>query len=93
MARYCITAAKHANPQNHVASKFLLWCWVAEEETWRKEKQPATARQIVELIETRYQVFTARENPKTITVGKPVEVELRIAKNETEFPISEMPEF
>ncbi|MCB4345219.1 hypothetical protein LA345_15025 [Burkholderia vietnamiensis] len=93
MAVYCITAANHENPENHVASTFKLWLYGATTNTWAEQKSPATAKQVVELIENGHEVFTAKIGEKGIRKGAPVEVELRIAKNETNYPISEMPEF
>ncbi|AJZ58594.1 hypothetical protein OI25_594 [Paraburkholderia fungorum] len=92
MARYCITAANHDDPNNHVASKFKLWLWKPETEKWSPQNS-ASAKQVVELIESGHEVFTAHQGEKSITPGAPVEVELRIAKNETKYPISKMPGF
>ncbi|WP_321799700.1 hypothetical protein [Burkholderia sp. BCC1988] len=93
MALYCITAANHDNPSNHVASKFKLWLWDTANESWAPQLSPATAKQVVELIEKGNEVITAKYDGKSIWRGARVEVELRIAKNETKYPISEMPTF
>ncbi|KVC71207.1 hypothetical protein WI73_00615 [Burkholderia ubonensis] len=93
MALYCITAANHDNPDNHVASTFKLWLYNTSTEKWTSQKLPATAKHVVELIESGHEVITARLGEKGIRMGAPVEVELRIAKNETNYPISEMPGF
>lgn len=95
MTKYCITAANHDNFQNHCASKFKMWEYVYNEDDGRVwiplgEKSLFF---IADLLNSGHEVITARENSRSITRGAPVEIELRIARNETHFKISEMPEF
>jgi hypothetical protein len=92
MDTYCITAANHKNKSNHVASSFLVWLLDTEADVWRKQG-PKSAKEVVALIEAGNKVLTGKENEKTISSGEPIEVELRIAKNKTNYDISNMPTF
>jgi hypothetical protein len=94
MAEYCITAANHKNPRNHVASSFLVWLRNEETAGW-KSPGAKSARDVVGLVEAGHTVLTGffNEKKKTITVGEPIEVELRISKNESRFDVNEMPTF
>jgi hypothetical protein len=92
MGRYCITAANHTNPDNHCASKFKVWEYNSEKKTW----MPLGGKSInfvSDLLAAGHTVLSARENPDTITEGARIELELRIAKNETQFKVSAMPTF
>lgn len=96
MGQYCITAVNHDNPSNHCASKFKVWEYYhnPEKEKWLwRSLGGKSVYYIADLIKNGHEVSTAKENKDRITLGKPVEIELRIAKNETDFKISDMPEF
>ena len=59
-----------------------------------KPQPAATAKESVELIGQGHDVRTAKYGAdKKIYPGVPVEVNLRIAKNEINYPISEMSQF
>jgi hypothetical protein len=92
MAKYCITAANHKNPKNHVASSFELW---QENRNGWERLGGRSAKVIVELLESGDTVTTAEYDAKeeTLTFGAAVEVELRISKNGGDFPITGMPTF
>jgi hypothetical protein len=91
MAKYCITAANHKNPNNHVASSFKVY---VEKGTGNWDLHgKMSAKDVVELIEHGHTVLTGKIEGGHIYLGAPVEVELRIAKNETQYPISTMPPF
>ena len=92
MTTYCITAANHKNPKNHVASSFLVWSLEEGIDEWNKEGRKS-AKYVVGLLEAGHTVLTAHENGTTITTGEPIEVELRIAKNGTKYDVSTMPTF
>lgn len=92
MGRYCITAANHTNPNNHCASNFKLWEYNTGKEAWF----PLGGKPIDyinDLLRNGHTVLSAKELSDKIFVGAPVEVELRIAKNETNYKISDMPTF
>lgn len=94
MAKYCITAAKPKNASQHLKSEFKLWKWEKKDDdkwSWFP-KGWKRAAEIAALLDGGHEVLTARENETTITEGAPVELELRIAKNETKFKISDMPD-
>jgi hypothetical protein len=48
--------------------------------------------EIAALLDAGNEVLTAKENESTISTGAAVELELRIAKNESKFKISDMPD-
>lgn len=92
MAEYCIIAANHKNPNNHVASSFQVYRRDSETKKWQLQGA-MSAKEVVTLIEQGHTVITGRVEDGGLSRGAPVEVELRIAKNETKYPISEMPTF
>ena len=96
MSKYCITAANHMNANNHCASQFNVWQHTQNSETGKwvwKALGGKSINFVNDLLASGHEVFSAKENETSITLGAPVELELRIAKNETKFKISDMPEF
>ncbi len=94
MAKYCITAARPKNATQHLKSEFKLWMWEKNKDgnlVWRP-KGWKRAAEIATLLDAGNQVLTAKENEDTISTGVSVELELRIAKNETKYKISDMPD-
>lgn len=92
MGRYCITAANHSNSSNHCASTFNLW----EHNEAKREWSPLGGKSIDyinDLLRKGHTVLSGKEHPDKISTGAPIEVELRIAKNETNYKISDMPTF
>ncbi|MFT0174194.1 hypothetical protein ACLKMY_35220 [Paraburkholderia mimosarum] len=93
MADYSITAANHKNPSNHVASSFLVWVQDPKEKSWSK-LGGKSASQVVELIESGNTVRTGKLSADgKLATGEPIEVELRIAKNKTNYDVTKMPTF
>ncbi len=94
MARYCIIAANHNNPNNHVASSFHVVLINDQKNTW-SSLGSKTAKEVVGLIESGNKVLTGKldANGEDLNLGEPVEVELRIAKNSSNYDISKMPKF
>ncbi len=92
MGKYCITAANHKNKSNHCASQFKVWEYDASKETWT----PLGGKSINfvnDLLANGHIVLSAKENDETISTGAAIETELRIARNETKYNVSEMPTF
>ena len=94
-ADYCITAAKHENPTNHVASSFFTWMWKynKEKEKWVWSSlgwKPAIF--ITEMIVNNNLVITGKEEKTTILEGSPVEIELRVKSNGKKYKISDLPD-
>lgn len=92
MGRYAITAANHTNPDNHCASSFKVWEYNANKKTWH----PLGGKNIDfvnDLLKHGHEVLSANIDGDKLFTGVPVEIELRIAKNETRYKISEMPTF
>ena len=94
MDKYCITAANHKNPQNHVASSFQVWrlIIVKGNEMW-DPLGAMTTKDVVELLGKGHEVITGKFDGESIESGAAIEVELRIVENKKTFPISEMPRF
>jgi hypothetical protein len=94
MATYCITAANHKNKTNHVASSFLVWLFDEKAKGWESQGGKS-AKEVVGLIEAGHSVITgkASADEKTLDRGEKVEVEIRIAKNSSNYDISTMPTF
>lgn len=91
MATYCITAANHKNRKNHVASQFYVWLLGSDNSLTSLGGRSADF--VVSLLVKGHKVLSARDEDNTIYIGAPIEVELRIAENETKYPISDMPTF
>lgn len=92
MTKYCITAANHKNPNNHCASAFKVWEWRAGINKWVL-LGGKSLNFISDLLAAGHEVISAKEKPDLISSGARVELELRIAKNETVYKISGMPTF
>lgn len=93
MSLYCITAAKHENPDNHLASMFKLWKYNEEKKVWKCLDWKDAFFIVALLQDSQNTVLTAKhdEKEKEITFGAPIEFELRIAKKEKKYKISDMP--
>lgn len=92
MGRYCISAANHKNKNNHCSSQFKVWEYEATDKKW-KPLGGKSINFVNDLLASGHTVLSAKENETSITVGAPIETELRIAKNETDYKISDMPTF
>ncbi len=94
MAKYCITAANHRNRNNHCASQFELWEYDQSKEHWTP-LGGQSINFISDLLSGGHTVQSAKLSADrgNLSLGAPVELELRITKNETNYKISEMPKF
>lgn len=91
MGKYCITGARPKNATHHLNSEFKLWKWDSSTGKWTPQGWKRTA-EIAALLDAKNEVLTAKEGETSIASGAAVEVELRIAKNEAKFKISDMPD-
>ena len=93
MPRYCITAARPKNATHHLKSEFKLWKSQDKDgrTSWSSEGWKRGA-EIAALLDANHQVLTANRTSTGISTGKPVEMELRISKNETNYKIGDMPD-
>lgn len=91
MGRYCITAANHTNPDNHCASSFKVWEYNANNK-W-SSLGGKTIEFVADLLKHGHEVLSANINGDVLFTGAPVEIELRVAKNESRYKISDMPTF
>ncbi|RQZ26113.1 hypothetical protein DIE14_15765 [Burkholderia sp. Bp9017] len=95
MAKYCVTAANHNNKKDQRASEFELWAWVQNEDkkwVWRSQGKKSL-NHVAELLAKGNEVLSAEEKPTSIDTGYPIELELRIAKNDKDFKITDLPTF
>lgn len=92
MAKYCITAANHSNPNNHCASQFNMWKYDEVKKSWAP-LGGQSINYVSDLLAAGHTVLSAKYEDKLIYTGAPVELELRIARNETQYNVSKMPTF
>ncbi len=92
MSKYCITAANHSNKNNHCASSFKVWEYNDATGKWNS-LGGKPINYVNDLLANGHTVLSAKENEKNLSLGKPIETELRIAKNETQYKVSDMPTF
>jgi hypothetical protein len=100
MNKYCVTAANHNNEKDERASEFELWKWTQQEDkSWIWIRQgKKTLNHVAGLLAQGNEVISATAKKLDgggykITRGYPLELELRIAKNEKKFKITELPTF
>lgn len=89
MATYCIVAARPKNNSNNLKSQFYLYEKRADTGKWRSLGwRPVNG--VVDLMVVGNTVLTGEVSNGSLSLGEPVEVELRIAKNGSNFKISGM---
>lgn len=99
MALYCITAANHKNSKDDRASEFKLWEYVPDtDDSWGWNLLGRKSLNFVAgLLADGNEVVSAKEivrdNRITIRKGAAIEISLRIAKNDEQFKITDLPEF
>jgi len=99
MTKYCVTAANHNNSNDQRASEFEVWKQVQTEE--KKSWSPLGKKSlgyVAGLLAQGDDVISANAVTKDgkisgITPGYPIELELRIAKNDKHFKITDLPNF
>jgi hypothetical protein len=100
MDKYCVTAANHNNANDERASEFDVWKWTQTEATkWMWIRQGKKSLSYVAGLLAKGDEVVSAEAEKTgansyiITPGYPIELELRIAKNDKKFKITDLPTF
>ncbi|THJ54915.1 hypothetical protein E9536_08490 [Burkholderia sp. LS-044] len=96
MAKYCITGANHNGAEDHRASEFNVW-----ERKLNNDKTKwvwghvgkKSLDYVASLLAKGHEVVSGEEGKDTITPGAPIEIVLRIAKNDENFKITDLPEF
>ncbi|WP_175994705.1 hypothetical protein [Burkholderia vietnamiensis] len=100
MTKYCITAANHNNPDDDRASEFEVHQLKKKEneEGWvwsRLGKK--SLNEVAMLLAQGNEVISAERkkqgNNYVMIEGYPIELELRIAKNDKKFKITDLPTF
>jgi len=91
MAKYRIVAARPKNASNHVNSQFKMYEYDEDENTWNSAGWKSIS-EVSSLMHAGQDVRTGKIIDKKMKSGAAVELELRIAKNETVYKISDMPE-
>ena len=89
MASYRIVGARPKNASNHVNSQFDLW--ELNNNKW-KNIGWKSIDEVSGLMRSGHEVLTGKIVNNTMWSGAAVEVELRIAKNDTNYKISDMPD-
>ncbi len=95
MSKYRIVSAKPKGATNHCNSKFKVFQWGKKEVGARPDWHKIgwhSINQISEYLAAGHEVRTARYENGKMEDGDPVELELRITKNSSDFKISEMPD-
>ncbi|WP_201446322.1 MULTISPECIES: hypothetical protein [Burkholderia] len=100
MDTYCITAANHNNPNDNRASEFYVRKKIKNEDgtiVWRRLGK-RTLNEVALLLAQGDKVLSGTatktgEDTYEITPGYPIELELRIAKNDKNFKITDLPTF
>ncbi|WP_155632121.1 hypothetical protein [Burkholderia vietnamiensis] len=96
MAKYCITAANHNGTKDDRTSEFKVWEWKLDAKDNKSKwfllgKQPLNF--VAGLLVNGHEVISGKEGEEKITSGAAIELELRIAKNDENFKITDFPEF
>ena len=93
LSKYRIVSAKPKGAANHCNSQFKVFQWGKRDEKvawwdigWK------TINQISDLLAAGHEVKTGQYKGGNMADGAPVELELRITRNSTDFKIGEMPE-
>lgn len=100
MGKYCITAANHNSKKDSRASEFKVWEWRPDAKDnvykWCFFGKKSL-HDVAKLLATGNEVISGKEVQRSdgirIQPGAPIEIELRIAKNDEDFKITDLPEF
>lgn len=95
MEKYCVTAANHNNNKDNRASEFKVWKWIQNDEkkwVWNPLGKQSL-NYVAKLLAQGDQVLSAKQTSTGITSGYPIELELRIARNDENFKITDLPTF
>ncbi|WP_186119870.1 hypothetical protein [Burkholderia gladioli] len=100
MTKYCITAANHKNANDDRASEFEVHQLVKKEKeagwVWNRLGKKSL-NEVAALLAQGHEVISAERKKQgdeyVMIEGYPIELELRIAKNDKKFKISQLPEF
>lgn len=100
MTKYCVTAANRNSTKDDRVSEFKLWEYKQND---KKEWQwfplgKKTLNYVAALLAAGDEVISGKEvkekeEVKKITSGAAIEIELRIAKNDESFKITDLPGF
>lgn len=91
MAQYRIVAARPKNASNHLNSQFKLYNYDDKEKTWKLAGWKSIS-EVSNLLQAGNEVCTGKIVGGKMSSGAVVELELRIAKNDTNYKISDMPD-
>lgn len=91
MGKYRIVAARPKEASNHLNSQFKLWELDEKAKTWGVMGWKSIG-EVNNLMQAGHDVRTGKIIGTKMSSGAAVELELRIAKNNTKYKLSEMPE-
>lgn len=96
MTKYCITAANHDGASDHRASEFNVWEYRYNEKEEKWKWYPLGGKSldyVAALLVKGNDVVSGKENEDSITTGAAIEIVLRIAKNDAQVKITDLPTF
>lgn len=93
MHKYCITAANHNNAKGEHASEFRVWMLIENKSNkWVWNSQGNKSLEfIVKLLVQGDEVISGKECADSITPGYPFELDLKIARNDKNLKITDLP--
>lgn len=92
MATYCVTAVKRTNPNDDRVSHFDLWELTPDGQAWNSLEWKSL-NYVAALLIKGNEVLSGTISNEKMETGYPLELELRIAKNDEDFKLTDMPEF
>ena len=91
MAKYRIVSATPKKASNHLHATFKLYKLDEQRDVWTQTGW-RSIHDVSDLIRAGHEVRTGKVAGGKMNSGAAVELELRIAKNDTNYKISEMPD-
>lgn len=88
MAKYYLVSAKPKSASEHLKSNFKLY--VFHDKKWSHSWK--SVGEVVDLLQGGHKVVTGKIENKSMKEGSPIEVELRIANNNMDYKIGDMPD-
>ncbi|TCQ02677.1 hypothetical protein C8J34_11641 [Rhizobium sp. PP-F2F-G36] len=91
MAKYRIISARPKNADHHLNSQFKLYVLDEKKNSWSSFGWKSIS-DVSDLLQAGHEVRTGKIVNDKMSTGAPVELELRIAKNDTKYKLSDMPD-
>ena len=91
MSKYRIVSARPKNANGHLNSQFKMYMMDEKIGSWTLNGWKSIA-DVNNLLQDGHEVLTGKVTNGKMSSGAAVELELRIAKNDTKYKINDMPE-